>query len=137
MKKLVLAAAIAALTATAGAQNIATVNGKPVPKARYDVLLTQVSKNGQAVTPEVEAQMKDEVVLREIFMQEAEKRGIPQTADYKTQLELAKQSIMINELFADYAKKNPITDADAKAEYDKIKAANSGMEFKARHILVE
>jgi peptidyl-prolyl cis-trans isomerase C len=30
-----------------------------------------------------------------------------------------------------------VTDADAKAEYDKFAAANSGKEYKASHILVE
>jgi peptidyl-prolyl cis-trans isomerase C len=52
-------------------------------------------------------------------------------------MELARQSIMIRELFADYAKKNPVTDAEAQAEYDKFKAQNSGTEYRARHILVE
>jgi peptidyl-prolyl cis-trans isomerase C len=143
MKKFVLAATVAALSAallpvSASAQNVALVNGKPVPKARVDLLVGQVTKSGQQQrTPELEAQVKDEVVLREIFMQEAEKRGIPASADYKAQMELARQSIMIRELFADYGKKNPVTDAEAKAEYDKFKAQNSGTEYRARHILVE
>ena len=143
MKKFVLAATVAALSAalvpvSAGAQNIATVNGKPVPKARAELLINQVTKSGQQQrTPELETQVKDEVVLREIFIQEAEKRGIPASADYKTQMELARQSILIRELFADFAKKNPVTDAEAQAEYEKFKAANSGKEFRARHILVE
>ncbi|MDO9203021.1 MAG: peptidylprolyl isomerase, partial [Hydrogenophaga sp.] len=34
-------------------------------------------------------------------------------------------------------KKNPVTDAEIKAEYDKFAAANAGQEFRARHILVE
>jgi len=55
------------------AQNIATVNGKPVPKARVDALLKQATRSGQPVTPEIEAQAKDQVVLREIFTQEAER----------------------------------------------------------------
>jgi peptidyl-prolyl cis-trans isomerase C len=143
MKKLVLAAAIAAMTATlvpltASAQNVAIVNGKAVPKARADLLIGQVTKGGQQqVTPELEAQVRDEVVLREIFMQEAEKRGIPASADFKAQMELARQSILIRELFADYAKKNPVSDAEAQGEYDKFKAQNSGTEYRARHILVE
>ena len=143
MKKFVLAATVAALSAallpvTASAQNVATVNGKPVPKARVDQLISQVTKSGQQQrTPELEAQVKDEVVLREIFMQEAEKRGIPASADYKAQMELARQSIMIRELFADFGKKNPVTEAEAQAEYDKFKAQNSGTEYRARHILVE
>jgi len=142
MKKIVLAASIAALSAafapiTASAQNIATVNGKAVPKARADLLIGQITKNGQPRTPEMETQVKDEIVLREIFMQEAEKRGIPASADFKAQMELARQSILIRELFADFSKKNPVTDADAKAEYDKFKAQSAGTEYRARHILVE
>ena len=140
MKKFVLAATVAVIGAVALpalAQNIAIVNGKPVPKARADLLITQITKRGQPRSPEMEAKVKEEVVLREIFLQEAEKRGLNKTDDYKNQMELARQSLLIRELFADYAKKNPITDADAKAEYDKFKAQASGTEFHARHILVE
>ncbi len=43
---------------------------------------------------------------------------------------------MIRELFADYQKKNPITDADLKAEYDKLAANAGGKEYRVRHILV-
>jgi peptidyl-prolyl cis-trans isomerase C len=52
-------------------------------------------------------------------------------------MELARQTILIRELFADYQKTNPVTDAEIKAEYDKFAAANGGKEYKARHILVE
>ncbi len=140
MKKFVLAATVAAIGAVsmpALAQNIAIVNGKPVPKARADVLISQITKSGQPRSPEMESKVKDEVVLREIFLQEAEKRGLNKTDDYKNQMELARQSLLIRELFADYAKKNPVTEADAKVEYDKFKAQATGTEFHARHILVE
>jgi peptidyl-prolyl cis-trans isomerase C len=50
---------------------------------------------------------------------------------------LARQGILIRELFSEYQKANPVTDADIKAEYDKFAAANSGKEYRARHILVE
>jgi peptidyl-prolyl cis-trans isomerase C len=85
----------------------------------------------------MQGQLKDEVITREIFLQEAQKRGLDGSDDYKAQLELARQTILIRELFADYQKKNPVTDAEVKAEYDKFAAANGGKEFKARHILVE
>jgi peptidyl-prolyl cis-trans isomerase C len=100
--------------------------------------MVQATRGGQQpITPEIEARVRDEVVLREIFAQEAEKRGIPALPDYRTQLELARQTILIRELFNDYRKKNPVTDADAKTEYDKFKAQSSGTEYRARHILVE
>jgi len=137
-KLLVLSMAVlVVLPLAAQAQNIATVNGKAVPKARLDTLVKQAERAGQQVTPELQAQAKDQVVLREIFAQEAERTGVPATADYKSQMELARQSIMIRELFENFSKKNPVTDADIQAEYDKFKAQSTGTEYRARHILVE
>jgi len=129
--------AVALLPLAVMAQNIALVNGKTVPKARVDLLLDQAQKAGQQVTPEMQGQARDQVVIREIFAQEAERRGITASADFRAQMELARQSIMIRELFDDFRKKNPITDAEAKVEYDKFKAQATGTEYRARHILVE
>ena len=56
-------------------------------------------------------------------MQEAEKLGLSTSEDVKVQMELARQTIMIRELFADYQKKNPVTEAEMKAEYDKFAEA--------------
>jgi peptidyl-prolyl cis-trans isomerase C len=125
------------LPLAAQAQNITVVNGKAVPKARVDTLLQQAKRAGQEIAPEMEAQARDQVVLREIFTQEAEKRGIAASADYKAQMELARQAILIRELFEDFKRKNPVTDAEAKGEYDKFKAQSAGTEYRARHILVE
>ena len=133
---LVAAAALLVPLATA-AQNVAIVNGKPVPKARVDALMAQATSQGQPVTPELESQVRDEVVLREMFVQEAERQGLPASANYKSQMELARQSILIRELFTDYQKKHPITDAEIKAEYEKFKAQAGGSEYRASHILVE
>ena len=119
------------------AQNIAVVNGKAVPKARLDALAQQVARSGRPVTPEMDGQLREEVIAREVFMQEAEKQGLSSSDDFKVQMELARQTILIRELFAAYQKKNPIVDADLKAEYDKFAAANGGKEYKAHHILVE
>src|SRR5665647_513440 len=131
------AALLAALAPAVLAQNVAIVNGKAVPKARVDALMQQVSRSGRPMTPEVEKQIKDEVIAREIFIQEAQKQGLETSEDFKVQLELARQTLLIRELFTAYQKANPVADADLKAEYDKFAAANSGKEYHAHHILVE
>jgi peptidyl-prolyl cis-trans isomerase C len=133
----VAAAAFAALSMGANAQNIAIVNGKAVPTSRAEALAQQVARSGRPMTPDVEAQIKEEVIAREIFMQEAQKRGLDATPEYKTQIELARQTILIRELFAEFQKTSAVTDADVQAEYDKFVAANGGKEYRARHILVE
>ena len=144
MKKKLLLVAAATLMAvgtlsaqSALAQNIAIVNGKAVPKSRLDTLAQQVAKAGRPVTPEMQGQLRDEVIAREVFMQEAEKQGLSTNDEFKTQMELARQTILIRALFADYQQKNKVTDAELKGEYDKFVAANGGKEYKARHILVE
>jgi peptidyl-prolyl cis-trans isomerase C len=137
---LALAAMLAAPLA-AQAQNIAVVNGKAVPKARVDALLKQVnaqaSAQGQQLPPDLDQRARDKVVLDEIFTQEAEKRGLAATPEYKAQMEQARSSVLIQALFAEHAKKNPVTDAEIQAEYDKFKGQSSGTEYRARHILVE
>jgi peptidyl-prolyl cis-trans isomerase C len=132
-----LSALILGLALPALAQNVAIVNGKPVPKARVEALAAQLAKSGRPVSAEMEGQLKDEVIAREIFMQEAQKRGLDGSDDFKAQMELARQTLLIRELFADHQKKNPVSDADIQAEYDKFVAANGGKEYHARHILVE
>jgi peptidyl-prolyl cis-trans isomerase C len=150
MKKPLLAASAAAMLAAAlalpaAAQNVAIVNGKPVPQSRLDALQAQVKaqaeRTGRPVPPEVDKQLRDEVIAREIFMQEAQSRGLEGTPDFGAKMELARESVLINELFADYIKNNPVTEAEAKAEYDRLISAQTppagAKEYKARHILVE
>ncbi len=136
--------ALAALLATplaAQAQNIAIVNGKAVPKARVDALLKQVNAQaaaqGQQLPPDLDQRARDKVVLDEIFLQEAEKRGLAANAEYKQQMEQARAGLLIQALFADYTRKHPVTDTEIQAEYDKFKAQASGTEYRARHILVD
>jgi len=119
------------------AQNIAVVNGKPVPKARLDALLKNAARNGQAVPPEMEAQARDQVVLREIFAQEAERTGVAKTKEYQEQMDLLRQTVLIRTLFDNYTKNVKVSDEDVKAEYDRAKSESAGQEYRARHILVE
>jgi peptidyl-prolyl cis-trans isomerase C len=134
---LVAAALVGAVGGAGHAPKQAVVNGKAIPKERVEQLKQQVERSGRKVTPEMEGQIKEEIIAREIFMQEAQRRGLEALPDYKAQMELARQTILIRELFTDEQKKNPVTDAEIQAEYDKFVAANSGKEYKASHILVE
>src|SRR5512133_264967 len=132
-----LTAAVLSLALPVFGQNLAIVNGQPVPKARMDMLASQLAKSGRPVSTEMQGQLKDEVIAREIFMQEAQKRGLDATDDFKAQMELARQTLLIRELFTDYQKANPVSDQEIQAEYDRFVATNAGKEYRARHILVE
>lgn len=119
------------------AQNLAVVNGKPVPSSRADVMIKQLTAQGQPDSPQLREMVKQELINREILIQEADKQGISNSADVKQQAEIARQSIAIRALVADYVKKHPVSDAEVKAEYDKFKAQAGDKEYRARHILVD
>jgi peptidyl-prolyl cis-trans isomerase C len=129
----------AALVATSAvfAQNVAVVNNKPIPKAREDAWIEQLKKQGQKDSPELRARIKDQLIQREIFMQEAARRGIAEKADVKFELEVQRQTLLIQAMIREELARNPVTDAQVKEAYDKQKGASAGKEYRARHILVE
>ena len=150
MMKMRFIAASVALAAVTGAgllplaaqaQNVAVVNGKPVPKTRVDAIVAQVQKQAaarnQQLPPDLDKLVRDKVVTDEILTQEAERRGLAASAEFKQQMDIARQSILIGLLSTDVEKKSTVGDADVQKEYDRIKAQSGGTEYHARHILVE
>jgi peptidyl-prolyl cis-trans isomerase C len=120
-----------------GAGSFATVNGVPVPNSRVELLMQQQVQRGGADTEQMRNMVKEELVNREVLMQEAQRAGIARQADVQTQLDMARQEIIVSAYLRDYVRKHPITDADVQKEYDRAKAQHGDKEYKARHILVE
>ena len=102
-----------------------------------DSLSLQFQSTGRPITPEVQEQMRQHLIALEVFTQEADKLGLSSSDEFKAQMELARQTVLANQLIKEFEKKNAITDELLKAEYDKFAAANGGKEIKARHILVD
>jgi peptidyl-prolyl cis-trans isomerase C len=100
-------------------------------------MVKQVVAQGKATdSPQLRDMIKKELIGREVLLQEADKQGIGAKADVKAAIDNARQSIIINAMLADYVKKNPVTDAQIKAEYDRYKSQVGDKEYHARHILV-
>jgi len=138
MKKVLTAVALATtLSASAWAQNLAVVNGKAIPTARANAMAAQLKQSGRPVDDALKAQIKDHLTKLEIFAQAAEQKGIKSSPEYRQAADSALQNVLVSELFASYERKNPVSDAEIKAEYDKFAASNTGKEFRSRHILVE
>lgn len=115
----------------------ATVNGVPIASNRVDVLVKQLSSQGQPESPAARKEIIDHLAMQMLAAQEAFNKGLDKTPEVLDRLELARQSILFNAFVQDYMKNNPISDEMLKGEYDKIKSETSGNEYKARHILVE
>jgi peptidyl-prolyl cis-trans isomerase C len=137
MQRTALFAALALASGIALAQNVAVVNNKPIPKAREDAWIKELTKQGQKDSPELRKMVKDRLIQNEVLLQEATKRGIPEQADVKFMLDIQRQNTLIQALLRDEMTRNPVTDAQVQAEYDKQKALVGSKEYRARHILVE
>ncbi|HLS57591.1 MAG TPA: peptidylprolyl isomerase [Zeimonas sp.] len=131
------AAALLPLATAALAQNAAVVNNKPIPKQRVDDFVEALTAQGRPDTPELRAAVREELIARELFVQEAEKKGLTRNADVQRQLDNVRQDILIRALIRDHLKENPIKDDEIKAEYDKVRQQAGDKEYRARHILVE
>jgi peptidyl-prolyl cis-trans isomerase C len=131
----VLLAAFAA--APAFAQNIAVVNGTPIPKARADALIDQLVHQGQQDTPQLQMAVREELVNREILMQEALRRGLPNRPDIKAQIAVAQQTVVLRALIEDFVKNNTPTDAEVTARYNALVKDAGGKEYHLHHILVD
>jgi len=116
---------------------VATVNGKVIPKNRADALVNAQTAQGQADTEELRKAIREELVRREVIVQEALKKGFDKKSEIQGQMELARQGVLINAYLGDYVRRNPVTEEAMKREYDTIKQQLGDKEYKARHILVE
>lgn len=136
-----LAAMVAAfsmlLPLAAEAQNIAVINNKPIPKAKADAIVAQMVKQGQKDTPELQKAIREDLITREILMQEVDKKGLASDPDVQAQVDRARQQVLIGALAQDYFKAHPPTDAEVRQQYDLLVKDVGGKEYKARHILVE
>ncbi|CAB3688312.1 putative parvulin-type peptidyl-prolyl cis-trans isomerase [Paraburkholderia phenoliruptrix] len=131
----VLLAAFAA--APAFAQNIAVVNGTPIPKSRADALIDQLVHQGQQNTPQLQMAVREELVNREVLMQEALRRGLQNRPDIKAQVAVAQQTVVLRALIEDFVKKNAPTDAEVTARYNALIKDAGGKEYHLHHILVD
>jgi hypothetical protein len=89
------------------------------------------------IAPELKNAVREELIRRELLVQEAKKLGLDKKPDVAAQADLARQALFIRAFVQDFVKKHPISDEQVKAAYDRMKSQMGNTEYKVRHILVE
>jgi peptidyl-prolyl cis-trans isomerase C len=126
-----------ALAQGAAGEKVATVNGVAIPKSRVDYIVKSQAARGVPDNEQVRAQIREQLIAREVLIQDATRRGLAKTPEVQTELELARQDVIYRAFVSDFIRTHPIPDAQLKAEYEKLKASRGDKEYKARHVLVE
>ncbi|AGF49184.1 peptidyl-prolyl cis-trans isomerase C [Candidatus Kinetoplastibacterium galatii TCC219] len=126
------------LTTPAFSKNIATVDGIPITKNSMEQFVELLVAQGAQESDQLREQVKQELINRQVLLREAEKSGISERTDVKTEIDLAKNSIIVRTFLTEYIKKHPISETSIKNEYNRLKKEQSTKrEFKLSHILVD
>jgi peptidyl-prolyl cis-trans isomerase C len=102
-----------------------------------DEILKDFAAHGQQVDDNTRSLVVDHLIANEVVLQEAQRQGIDKQPDLKIREEIQTRELIVNAFLQDYIKKNPIDDAEVKAEYEKFKVQWGDKEYKASHILVK
>jgi peptidyl-prolyl cis-trans isomerase C len=116
---------------------VATVNGVAISKAQVDVIVKAQAQQGTADSEELRASITDRLIEMEVLAQEAARKGLGKSAEVRAQLEVQHLQTFANAYVQDYLKNYPVSDAKAKAEYDKLRSESGEKDYKARHILFD
>ncbi len=121
-----------------GKNSVAAVNGKNITQKQYENHLKQrqAAAKGKKVSTNRQV-ILDELINREVLLQEAKKLKLDKNKKVKAQLELLKNNLLIQALISKSPATKPVTDKELKEVYDKQIGGADAKEYKARHILVK
>lgn len=128
------------LSAGALAQDVASVNGTAIPDSQFNQALSGALNQGQKDTPELRNAIKQELINRELLAQAANQEGLDKTPEAKQAWAQIRQNFLVDLYLIDYSRKNPVTDEQVKAQYDKevgqLKAIGASQQYKVSLITV-
>ena len=135
-KKLCAALVAASLLSAPALAESIKVNGKTIDANLFDAFMTQQKREGVTDTPELRMAVREELIRRELLMQEAQKKKIDKNPEVLAGAELARQALVIQAFLNDYVKSHPIDEKTLRANYEKINASMGKTEYKVQHVLV-
>ena len=121
---------------TAKENSVAVVNGQYITKSTLEVLEKEIAERSHGQTFPKE-KLIEELIQRELLVQDALKKHLDKSPEFIAQLEAAKKALLTQTDLQNFIKSNPVTEEEVKAEYDSKIAAEKGVEYKASHILVK
>ena len=105
--------------ATGSYEFVATVNGAPITQGLLNLNVKAVTSQGQKDTPELRQAIKEDLINKELIAQEATKLGLAKEIDFPDQVTQLKQNLLLQAFLEEHFKKEPITEAKMREEYDR------------------
>lgn len=119
---------------------VASVNGAPISKGLLELNLKGAISQGQKDSPELRQAVKEELINRELIAQAAIKEGLDRNIDLTDQIVQLKQTLLLQAYLENHFKKEPITDAKLREEYEKQKKLmgdkSTAIQYKVSQIIL-
>ena len=126
-------------SANASANNasatVLNVNGVAIPESAVARVLAELQAQGAAPTQQLREQVLGELVVRQVMLAEASRRGLDQTPAFTQQVDDLRKRLLVETLVNDNLAKNPITEADERAEYARQKKVLGGGDTTPQYFL--
>jgi peptidyl-prolyl cis-trans isomerase C len=121
-----------------GPGQVATVNGDPIPESIFRFyVINAAKKDPDNLTPEERASVIEDLVQFKLLTAAAEERGLTAERPMVAQLELQRLQATARAMALRHLAENPATDQELQKLYDENLPRLAGVQYKARHILVE
>jgi peptidyl-prolyl cis-trans isomerase C len=131
-------AVIAFVSTITKADSVATVNSVEIDQSTFDFYL---QNRVQTPLAQVTAEERETVLqeLKDIYILSTQPRASELAEDpiVKAQIELQYRAALAQVVASDWLENNPASDEEIQAAYDVQMLLAPGLQFKARHILVE
>lgn len=133
--------AVTALTLSAplsaAEEVIATVNGGTITQEDFQRFVFEATQ-GVKGNPQIDQQeVLNELLARELIYQDALKQGLDKRQDLIAEVARLQYKLLVSVALEEAVKKQPTTDKELQALYDKEVKNLKPKEFKTRHILVK
>ena len=113
---------------------VARVNNVSITQAQVD---QAVHASNAPDTPVLRASIKNQLIARELFRQAAEQAHYATRPEVEAQVDQLKTGVIVQAYLRDQIKPVPVSDADVKAQYDKIISTLGDSEYKPSVIAVK
>jgi len=117
---------------------IATVDGTPITEAMLDFYsISRAQKPAEDLTPEEHEAIMSELIQMVLLSNAANADGLLQDPEFAAELELQRLQAVARRQIGAHLDQSPVTEAELQQAYDENLEQLAGVQYKARHILVE
>jgi peptidyl-prolyl cis-trans isomerase C len=112
------------------------VNDSVIKADELRLAITDRQAAGTADSPQLAEAVREQLIRRELLVQEARKAGLDKQPEVQTRIATARQEILARQFLARWQAENAINETDAQAAYARLKQRSGDSEFKLRQIFV-